>query len=161
MADAKEEHSKPLEDLLKRPCWVGINLALPFIVARHWDQMVQDKDGRMVCGPSFKTDRHDRDLALAICDAQFAFQQHFFLATGEKYYDDLEAQQASNVHHQQKTLLAYRRLPNPCTSEDIDREYGYNGVKGSITSRLKRLQDDGMLQRIRTGEHKGMYRKTM
>ena len=161
MADAKEEHSKPLEDLLKRPCWHGINLALPFIVARHWDQMVQDKDGRMVCGPSFKTDRYDRELALAICEAQFAFQQHFFLATGEKYYDDLQAQQASNVHHQRKTLLAYHRLPNPCTSEDIDREYGYNGVKGSITSRLKRLQDDGMLQRIRTGEHKGKYRKMM
>ena len=159
MADAKEDDSKALEDLLKRPCWIAINLALPFIVTRHWHQMVQAEDGRMMCGPDFKTDRYDRELALAICDAQFAFQQHFFLATGEKLYDDRQAIEASNVRHQQKTLLAYRRLPNPCTSEDIDREYGYNGVKGSIFSRIKRLQDDGLLQKIRTGEHKGKYRK--
>ena len=159
MADAKEEDSKALEDLVKRPCWIAINLALPFIVVRHWDQMVQDKDGRMMCGPDFKTDRYDRELTLAICDAQFSFQQHFFLATGEKMYDDRQTQEASNVRHQQKTLLAYRRLPQLFTSKDVDREYGYQGNKGSINSRLKRLQDDGMIQRIRTGDRKGMYRK--
>ena len=74
-------------------------------------------------------------------------------------YDDLTAEQASNTRHQQKTLLSYRRLPNPCSPEDIDREYGYNGNKNSINSRLKRLQDDGLLQRIRNGEDKRKYRK--
>lgn len=158
MLDAKEEGSKALEDLVKRPVLVALNLALVYILARHWDKMVED-GGKFKCGPDFEMDKIDVEFALAVCDAQFAFQQLFALPVGEKYYDDLTAEQASNTRHQQKTLLAYRRLPNPCTPEDVDREYGYSGNKNSINSRLKRLQDDGMLQRIRSGEDKGKYRK--
>ena len=83
----------------------------------------------------------------------------YLKAIGEKYYDNLATEQASNVRHQQKTLLAYRRLPNPFASEDVDREYGYGGNKNSINSRLKRLQDDGLIQKIRSGADKGKYRK--
>ena len=158
MMDAKEENSKALEDLLKRPCWIAINLALPFIVTRHWDQMVEE-DGRMVCGPDFKTDKIDRELVLTLCDAQYAFQQYFFLATGEKLYDDREMLQASNVHHQQRTRLAYQRLPVIFTYDDVNREYSYDGNKNNIYSRLKRLCDDGLAQKIRQGEDKGKYRK--
>lgn len=158
MLDAKEEGSKALEDLVKRPVLVALNLALVYILARHWDKMVED-GGKFKCGPDFEMDKIDVEFALAVCDAQFAFQQLFALPVGEKYYDDLTAEQASNTRHQQKTLLAYRRLPNPCTPEDVDREYGYSGNKNSVNSRLKRLQDDGLLQRIRSGEDKGKYRK--
>ena len=157
MMDAKEEDSKALEDILKRPCWIAINLALPCIIVRHWDKMVEE-GGMMVCGPDFKTDKTDRELVLALCDAQFAFQQHFFLATGEKLYDDRMTLEASNTHRQQRTILAYRRLPNPFTSDDVKREYGYESI-GSVCSRLKILCDDGMAQKIRQGEDKGKYRK--
>ena len=159
MADAEENgRNLALEDMVKRPYWHGMNYALPFIVSRHWDQMVEE-GGRYKCSADFKTDRYDQQLALLIVNAHYAFQQHFFLAVGEQYYDNQEAEQASNTRHQQKTLLAYRRLPNPCTPEDIDREYDYRGNKNSINSRLKRLQDDGLLQKIRSGEDKGKYRK--
>ncbi|MBR3009203.1 MAG: hypothetical protein IKG81_14620 [Bacteroidales bacterium] len=159
MADARENGSLTEEDLLKRPCWHGINFALPFIVSRHWDQMVQDEDGRWSCPADFKTDKTDIQLAILIAKAQLAFQEHFFMSIGEKYYDDREVERASRGQHQKKTLLAYRRLPNPCTIDDIDRVYGYNGVKGSVYSCLKRLQDDGLLQKIRSGADKGKYRK--
>lgn len=158
MADAKENDDLAEEDLVKRPCWHAINFALPFIVTRHWDQMVED-NGRWKCGPDFKTDKTDIRLALLIANAQLAFQEYYFKAVGEKHYDDLAAERASNVRHQQKTLLAYRRLPDPFTSDDVDREYGYKGSKGSICSRLKRLCDDGLAQKIRTGEDKGKYKK--
>ena len=46
------------------------------------------------------------------------------------------------------------------TFDDVKREYGYDNV-GSVCSRLKILQDDGMAQKIRTGENKGKYRKLM
>lgn len=157
MLDAKDEDNKAMEDLVKRPCWIAMNLALPFIVTRHWDKMVED-GGRMVCGPDFKTDKIDRELVLTLCDAQFAFQQHFFLATGEKLYDDRLAIETSNVRRQSKTILAFRRLPNPFTSEDVKREYGYESI-GSVCSRLKILQDDGMAKKIRQGENKGKYYK--
>ncbi len=159
MQDAGEEHNFALEDLIKRPYWHGMNYSLPFIVCRHWDQMVED-NGKYKCGPDFKTDKYDRQLALLIVNAQFAFQQHFFLGIGEKYYDDLQTSEASNRHHQKKTMLAYRRLPEVFTSDDVKREYGYDSV-GSVCSRLKILQDDGMAQKIRSGEHKGKYRKLM
>ena len=118
-----------------------------------------EKDGRMVCGAGFSTDKMDRELALLICNAQYTFQQYFFGAIAEQHYDDNMTNAASKTHHQQRTLNAYRRLPEIFTSEDVDAAYGYEGVKGSITSRLKRLQDDGLAQRIRSGEDKGKYRK--
>ncbi len=158
MEDAKEDNSLAQEDLVKRPCWHAINFALPFIVSRHWGEMVED-GGRWKCGTGFKVDKTDIQLALLFARTQLTFQEYFFKAIGEKHYDNLAVEQASNVCHQQRTLLAFRRLPNPFNSEDVDRCYAYNGKTGSICSRLKRLQDDGLAQKIRTGEHKGMYRK--
>lgn len=158
MKDAGEEHNFALEDLIKRPYWHGMNYALPFIISRHWDQMVQDRDGRMVCGPDFKTDKYDVQLALLIERAQFAFQQYFFLGIGEKYYDDLQNAENSNKHRQKKTTLAYNRLPEYFTSDDVKREYGYEST-GSVCSRLKILQDDGMAKKIRSGVNKGKYHK--
>jgi hypothetical protein len=75
-------------------------------------------------------------------------------------YEDRQTIEASNTHHQQKTILAFRRLPNPFTSDDVAREYGYNSL-GSVCSRLKHLCDDGLAQKIRSGEDKGKYRKLM
>ena len=77
MDDAREDQDYAEEDLIKRPCWHGINFALPFIVSRHWDQMEQDGDGRYKCGPDFKTDKYDIQLALLIAKAQLAFQEYY------------------------------------------------------------------------------------
>ena len=157
MADASENQSLADEDLLKRPCWHGINYALPYIVARHWDQMV-DSNGRFVCGAGFQTDKIDRELALLICNAQYTFQQYFFGAIAEQHYENSQTAAAANHRLQQRTILAFRRLPDPFTSEDVKREYGYDNI-GSVCSRLKHLQDDGLAQKIRTGVDKGKYRK--
>lgn len=161
MEDAAENASKCEEDMIKRPCWHGINFALPFIVARHWDDMVQDTDGRWKCGPNFKTDKHDRTLALLIAKAQLAFQEYYFKAIGEKYYDDLLSEQTTGKHHRQKTMIGYRRLPDPFTREDVDRCFGYDGNTNNINSKVKRLVDDEMAQKINSGENKGKYRKLM
>lgn len=161
MDDAREDKDYAEEDLIKRPCWHGINFALPFIVSRHWDQMEQDGDGRYKCGPDFKTDKYDIQLALLIAKAQLAFQEYYTKAIGEQHYDNLQTEKASNTRHKKRTWLGYHRLPNPFTPEDVDRCYGYEGKPGSICSRLKRLQDDGMAQKIRSGADKGKYRKLM
>ena len=157
MTDAGENKSFAEEDLLKRPCWHAINYALPFIVSRHWDEMVDD-NGRWVCGAGFKTDKTDRELALLICNAQFTFQQHFFGAIAEEHYEKRQLAEATGIRYQPKTLLSYRRLPNPFNSNDVAREYGYDS-KGSICSRIKHLCDDGWAKKIRSGKYKGMYMK--
>ena len=161
MADAGEDQDYAEEDLVKRPCWHAINFVLPFVVSRHWDKMIQDTDGKWKCGPDFKVDQKDVRLAILIANAQLAFQEHYCKAILEKHYDDLAAEQSSNVRHKQKTWLGYRRLPNPFTSDDVDKCFNYEGKTGSICSRLKRLQDQGLAQKITTGKDKGKYRKLM
>ena len=159
MKDAQEEDSKALEDMVKRPCWHAINYVLPFVVSRHWDQMVKDEDGRMKCGTGFAVDKYDKKLALLIANAHMAFQQYFFLSLGEDYYDKEIISSVSKSHLQQRSMIILRQLPDPFTREDIDKAFGYNGVMSSINSRVKRLQDDGLIQKIRTGEDKGKFRK--
>ena len=158
MAEAKENESLTDEDMAKRPCWHAINYAIPFIVSRHWAQMTDD-DGRWKCGIDFAPDKTDVKLALLIANAQYAFQQYFFKSIGEEYYENQQTRAASKSNIQQKSILAFNRLPDPFTSEDVDQVFGYEGKKGSICSKLKRLQDDGLAQKIRTGEDKGKYRK--
>jgi len=158
IADAGEDHDFAQEDLVKRPNWHAANFALPYILTRHWDKMVQDADGMWKCGPDFQVDKTDVRLALLIAKAQLAFQEFYCKAILEKYYDDKAAEQASNVRHQQRTLLAYRRLPSIFSSEDVKREYGYDSV-GSVCSRLKHLCDDGLAKKIRKGPYKGKYQK--
>ncbi len=160
MEDAKENDSKCEEDMIKRPCWHGINYALPFVVSRHWDKMVED-GGRYKCGEDFAPDKFDVQLALLIAKAQLAFQEYYFKAIGEKHYDDQLSQETSGRTHQQKTWIGYRRLPDPFTSQDVDICFGYEGKTGSICSKLKRLVDDGLAQKITKGEDKGKYRKLM
>jgi hypothetical protein len=161
MADAGEDKDLAEEDLVKRPCWHAINYVLPFVVVRHWDKMVQDTDGKWKCGPDFAVDQKDIRLAILIANAQLAFQEHYCKSILEKHYDDLTAEQSSNVRHKQKTWLDYRRLPNPFTSQDVDECFGYEGKAGSICSRLKRLKDQGLAQKITSGKDKGKYRKLM
>lgn len=158
MEEAKEENSLVIEDLIKRPCWHGINYALPLIVSRHWDQMVVDKDGRWKCGVGFTTDKIDRKLAVLITDTQYTFQQHFFGPIAEEFYYERDLVNASRHHHQPRSLLNFHRLPETFTSQDVMKEYGYTSM-GSVTSCLKRLKDDGMIQKVRNGEDKGKYRK--
>ena len=158
MDEAREEQSEVLEDLCKRPAWYGASLALPFIVSRHWSEMVQDEDGRFKCGAGFQLDKHDIELALFIAQAQYDFQQYFFYELGQKVHAK-QADKKYGKRPQSRTRLAFKRLPEVFTPEDIDMHYGYEGNKNSINSRLKRLQDEGKAQRIRAGQDKGKYRK--
>ncbi len=160
MEDAKENDSKAEEDMIKRPCWHGINYVLPFVVSHHWDKMIED-GGRYKCSENFKPDKYDVQLAILIAKAQLAFQEYYFKAIGEKHYDDQLAQQVSGRTHQQKTWIGYRRLPNVFSSKDVDECFEYGGKAGSIYSKLKRLVDDGLVQKIAKGPDKGKYKKLM
>ncbi len=159
MTEAREEQSEVLEEMCKRPAWVGINFALPFIVSRHWSEMVQDENGKFRCGAGFHLDKHDIDLALFIAQAQYDFQQYFFYELGQKQHDKQAAYSAGRKL-QSRTKLSFKRLPDVFTSSDVMREYGYDN-SNSVNSCLKRLQDDGRIRKIRSGENKGKYRKVM
>ena len=157
MQDAREDDSKIDEDLLKRCAWHGINYAIPFVVSRHWNQMTLD-NGRWTPGVGFKLDKTDWKLCQLIVNAHFAFQRYFVGPVAEKFYDNETINQTSLHHHQSRTRQAYLNLPDIFTMEDVIRCFGLNG-QGSGCSRLKRLQDDGLAEKIRSGQDKGKYRK--
>lgn len=157
MADAKEDNSTVELDLLKRCAWHGINYALPYIVSRHWSEMVEE-NGYMKPGVGFNLDSTDWKLCHLIVNAQLTFQRYFIGPIAEKFYDNKAINEASNHRHQTHTKEAYKKLPEIFGMEDVLRCYEYSGVSSGC-SRLKRLQDDGLATKIRTGENKGKYKK--
>ena len=121
MEDAKENNSKAEEDLLKRVGWHAMNYSLPFIVSRHWDQMVHDDNGYWLCGENFGTDKYDRQLALLIAKAQLAFQHYFFKAIAEQYYEKMDTKQLSGKNYQGHTARAYSQLPSIVSSRQQEQ----------------------------------------
>lgn len=118
-----------------------------------------EEDGKFKCGAGFHLDKHDIDLALFIAQSQYDFQQYFFYELGQKQHDK-QAQQSYGRKKQSRTQLAFTRLPEVFTSSDLMKEFGYDN-HNSVNSCLKRLQDDGRIKKLRSGEHKGKYKKLL
>jgi hypothetical protein len=76
----------------------------------------------------------------------------------EKFYDNQAINLTSSHKHHSRTKQAYMNLPDIFTMDDVIRCFSLNSL-GSGCSRLKRLQDDGLAEKIRSGENKGKYRK--
>ena len=160
MADAKENDSKAEEMLLKRCAYHGLNFAAPFIVMRHWDCMKQD--GQYWSG-EFETDDVDWRLAELLVTIQYACQRHYFLAMAEKYFDDQLRDISVNVHRQQKTIDAFRRLPKEFTVDDAKRCFS---LTNDTVARVKinRLMKDHFVEKagdfVENGTTKAVFRKT-
>ena len=160
MADAKENDSKAEEMLLKRCAYHGLNFAAPFIVMRHWDCMKQD--GQYWSG-EFETDDVDWRLAELLVTIQYACQRHYFLAMAEKYFDDQLRDISLNAHRQQKTIDAFRRLPEEFTVDDAKRCFS---LTNDTVARVKinRLMKDHFVEKagdfVKNGTTKAVFRKT-
>lgn len=68
------------------------------------------------------------------------------------------SQETDTRVYQQSTIDGYRKLPEVFTMDDVFRCFNYDSV-GSACSRLKRLQDEHLAEKIQTGSDKGKYRK--
>ena len=160
MADAKENNSQADEMLLKRCAYHGLNFAAPFIVLRHWESL--HEDGQYWCG-TFETDEVDWQLAELLVNIQFACQRHFFGSLAEKYFDCQEHEASVNVKRQQKSILAFERLPEEFTNEDVMRCFNLCS-DSAARMRIKRLTDDHLVEQMGTfkenGTTKSRYRKT-
>ena len=160
MADAEENNSEANEMLLKRCAYHGMNFSAPFIVMRHWDQMHQDGD--FWCG-EFETDDVDWQLAELICNIQYACQRHFFGHLAVKYFEARDLDEYSNVQYLSQTVKAFDKLPQEFTTEDVMTCFEL-ATDGSARSRIKRLVDDHLVEKIgetRVGNvYKSTYRKT-
>ena len=160
MADAKENESKAEEMLCKRCAYHGLNFAAPFIVMRHWANIHQD--GQYWCG-EFDTDDVDWRLAELLVTIQYACQRHYFLAMAEKYFDDQLRDVSVNAHRKQKTIDAFKSLPEEFTVDDAKRCFS---LTNDTVARVKisRLMKDHFVEKagdfVENGTTKAVFKKT-
>ena len=158
MADCAEDDSEANELMLKRVPYHALNYAAPFIDMRHFDSM--HLEGKFWEG-EYEVDDTDWKLCELIARIQYATQQHFFGVMAEKYFDDMNNDvQITGKRHYSKSLEGYNRLPEVFTLEDVRKCYGYD-KDTAVYTRIRRLTDNGIAERILTGEDKGKYKKVV
>ena len=158
MADCAEDDSEANELMLKRVPYHALNYAAPFIDMRHFDSM--HLEGKFWEG-EYEVDDTDWKLCELIARIQYATQQHFFGVMAEKYFDDMNNDvQITGKRHYSKSLEGFNRLPEVFTLEDVRKCYGYD-KDTAVYTRIRRLTDNGIAERIQTGEDKGKYKKVV
>ena len=157
MADCAEDDSEANELMLKRVPYHAINYAAPFIDMRHWQDVHQQ--GSYWTG-KYETDDIDWKLCELIARIQYATQQHFFGVMAEKYFDDMNNDvQISGKRHQQKSVDGYNRLPEVFTNEDVLKSFGYKEDGSAVYMKIRRLIDQGLIEKILEGDDKGKFKK--
>ena len=147
MADAKEDDSQTDELLLKRVPYYGINVSVPFIVMRHWDEWQEHK--------TLTIDETDLRFCKLIMNIQFCCQRHFFGRYWDNYFMIIE-KGFPNLELKRRTKLMkfrYHMLPDQFSMADLRDRFG-------ITTRnaekiIERWQHDGYIENI----DYGLYRK--
>ena len=158
MADCAEDDSEANELMLKRVPYHALNYAAPFIDMRHFESM--HLEGKFWEG-EYEVDDTDWKLCELIARIQYATQQHFFGVMAEKYFDDMNNDvQITGKRHYSKSLEGFNRLPEIFSLEDVRKCYGYD-KDTAVYTRIRRLTDNGIAERIQTGEDKGKYKKVV
>ena len=158
MADCAEDDSEANELMLKRVPYHALNYAAPFIDMRHFEQM--HLEGKFWEG-EYEVDDTDWKLCELIARIQYATQQHFFGVMAEKYFDDMNNDvQITGKRHYSKSLEGFNHLPEVFSLDDIRKCYGYD-KDTAVYTRIRRLTDNGIAERILTGEDKGKYKKVV
>ena len=158
MADCAEDDSEANELMLKRVPYHALNYAAPFIDMRHFESI--HLEGKFWEG-EYEVDDTDWKLCELIARIQYATQQHFFGVMAEKYFDDMNNDvQITGKRHYSKSLEGFNRLPEVFTLEDVKKCYGYD-KDTAVYTRIRRLTDNGIAERIQTGEDKGKYKKVV
>ena len=156
MEDCAEDDSEANELMLKRVPYHAINYAAPFIDMRHWDSLHQENNYWI---GEYDVDDTDWKLCELIARIQYATQQHFFGVMAEKYFDDMNNDvQIVGKRHQQRSLDGYYKLPDIFTREDVMKCFGYEN-DNSVNTKLRRLVEGNLIEKISEGKDKGCYKK--
>ena len=146
--------------MLKRVPYHALNYAAPFIDMRHFDRM--HLEGKFWEG-EYEVDDTDWKLCELIARIQYATQQHFFGVMAEKYFDDQLRDVSINAHRKQKTIDAFKSLPEEFTVDDAKRCFS---LANDTVARVKinRLMKDHFVEKagefVENGTTKAVFRKT-
>lgn len=146
MEDAKENESEADDTMCKRVAYYGINVSMPFIMMRHWDEWNQHH--------TITIDETDKRLCQLIMDIQFACQRHFFGAYWDKYYERSHSLfQPTSRRHTQQMKYRYWVLPEEFFLEDVVKICGVQWR--SAEKMVERWTKDHYIERV----DRDFYRK--
>jgi len=134
--------------LLKRIPYYGIGISLPFILMRHWDEWQESR--------SLTMDERDKRLCRLAMEIQYKCQQFFF---GEMAYNYFADQNKELVQRRRTTRYddCFRKLPDEFKTQQFMDCFGTND---SATSRaLKRLREDGLIEKVAYGVYKKLVQE--
>ena len=142
MADAKDDESKADELMCKRVAYYGINVSVPFILMRHWDEWKQHR--------TLTIDDTDLYFCQLACKIQLRCQRHFFGRLWETYFimDKIPVGKA-NMHakrYSQKMKQRYRRLDNDFSTADVIERCEVS--KRNAEKMVERWKNEGYIRKI-------------
>lgn len=148
MEDAKEDDSEADEVMCKRVAYYGINVSMPFIIMRHWEEWNQYH--------TITIDETDKRLCQLIMNIQFRCQQHFFGSYWDKYFERSNMSLPIVVkRHTTQMKNRYWSLPEEFFIEDIVE---ICGVKyRSAEKMVERWTKDHYIERIDNGFYRKNY----
>ena len=148
IAEFNEDKAEKL--LLMRIPYYGINVSLPFILMRHWDEWQESK--------TLTIDDTDKRLCRLAMEIQYRCQHFFF---GEMAYNYFEDQGKEFVQRRRTSRYdeCFRKLPDEFKTEQFMECFG---VSQSAASRsITRLQEDGYIKKVKYGLYKKVVQALM
>ena len=131
--------------LIKRVPYYGLNVSIPYIDMRHWQEREQTG--------TYVIDETDRRLCNLVLDIQYRTQLHWFYGLHRKYYDDQLYNASVQKRRTNKYLECFRKLPEEFTTEKFAEVFGYaNNRSGQKT--LERLLADKAIERAMRGNYR-------
>lgn len=131
--------------LIKRVPYYGINVSVPYIDMRHWEEREQTG--------TYVIDDTDRRLCSLVLDIQYRTQLYWFYELHRKYYDNQLRDAAQQRRRTNKFIECFRRLTDEFSTDDFAKTFGYANNR-SAQKALDRLLDDKAIERIMRGKYK-------
>ena len=151
MSVAAQTEDEGLAFLIKRVSYYGINVALPFIIMRHW-QVFNEKH-------ELPIDQKDKDLVLLIMEVQLFSQKIYFGKFTEHYFQerstDISEKAPSKIDT--KPLRQLAMLPDSFTYKDIESILGITSSYSRIL--VSRWLAEGLIIKEESARKKAVFFK--
>ena len=151
MSVAAQTEDEGLAFLIKRVSYYGINVALPFIIMRHW-QVFNEKH-------ELPIDQKDKDLVLLIMEVQLFSQKIYFGKFTEHYFQerstDISEKAPSKIDT--KPLRQLAMLPETFNYKDIESILGITSSYSRIL--VSRWLAEGLITKEESARKKAVFFK--
>lgn len=152
MRVAAQTDDEGLAFLIKRVSYYGINVALPFIIMRHW-QVFNEKH-------ELPIDQKDKDLVLLIMEVQLFSQKIYFGKFTEHYFEersaDISEKAPSKIDSKPHRQLGM--LPETFTYKDIENTLGITTSYARVL--VSRWTAEGFLLKEDSGKRSSRFMKS-